>query len=70
MSTSKVAGAQIDAALAAQDRLVALIPDLVRYLAIFLGEDERFHIAIGGNPYATDKMLAAARATLAKARGE
>ena len=41
---------------------------LVKALSIFLGEDGRFQVAIGGNPIAIDAMLAEARAALASAR--
>ena len=50
--------------------LIAAARDLARFVAIFLGEDPRFQIAVGGNPNAVDKMLAAAHAALAKARDE
>lgn len=42
--------------------------DVVRFLAIFLGEDPRFDVAVGGNPIAVDKMLAEAREALDRAR--
>ena len=41
--------------------------DLVAALSIFLGHDDRFKIAVGGNPNAVEKMMEAARAALAKA---
>jgi hypothetical protein len=41
---------------------------LVKALSIFLGEDGRFQVAIGGNPIAVDAMLAEARAVLASTR--
>jgi hypothetical protein len=50
------------------DRLRADKADLLAALKCFLG-DERFHVAIGGNPNAVDKMLAFARAAVAKAEG-
>ena len=43
---------------------------LVEALAAFLGEDDRFDIAIGGNPIAVDRMLARARSALSLARGQ
>jgi hypothetical protein len=43
--------------------------ELAKFLAIFLGADERFQVAVGGNPIAVDKMLADARAALAKHGG-
>lgn len=39
---------------------------LIKYLAIFLGHDERFQVAVGGNPNAVDAMLEEGRAFLAK----
>lgn len=48
-------------------RLIACTPDLLSICQIFLGHDDRFQIAVGGNPIAVDKMLAAARAVVAKA---
>lgn len=39
---------------------------LVDILKIFLGHDERFQIAVGGNPLAVEKMLAAAKRTLVR----
>jgi len=44
--------------------------DLVKYLSIFLGHDDRFQISVGGNPNALDAMLDEARAALAKAQGQ
>jgi hypothetical protein len=35
-------------------------------LAIFLGHDERFQIAVGGNPIAVEKMMESARAVLGR----
>ena len=37
----------------------------IAFLEILLGRDERFQVAIGGNPLAVDRMLSAARQTLA-----
>lgn len=53
----------------ANARLIAAAPDLLSICEIFLGGDERFQVAVGGNPTAVDKMLAAARATVAAAKG-
>lgn len=36
----------------------------IAFLRILLGEDERFQVAIGGNPLAVDRMLDEARRTL------
>ena len=44
--------------------------DLVKYLSIFLGHDDRFQISVGGNPNAVDAMLDEAHAALAKAQGQ
>lgn len=41
---------------------------LIRALSIFLGEDDRFQVAVGGNPSAVEAMLAEARAALASSR--
>jgi hypothetical protein len=41
---------------------------LLTALRYFL-EDERFQVAVGGNPNAIDRMLASVRAALAKAEG-
>jgi hypothetical protein len=35
----------------------------IAFLEILLGHDERFQVAIGGNPIAVDRMLSAARRT-------
>ena len=48
--------------------LKAKADDLARYLAIFLGEDDRFQTMIGGNPYAVDSMMDDARQALAAYR--
>jgi len=47
--------------------LEAAAPELLAICKIFLGEDDRFQIAVGGNPIAVDKMLAEARETVTKA---
>ena len=44
--------------------------ELVELLAVFLGEDERFQIAIGGNPNAIEEFMGTARTALAKHRGQ
>lgn len=44
--------------------------DLLAICEIFLGGDEKFQVAVGGNPIAVDKMLSDARAVVAKAKGE
>lgn len=41
--------------------------ELVKALTCFL-DDERFQVAVGGNPIVVDRMLDEARAALAKAR--
>ena len=40
---------------------------LVKYLSIFLGHDDRFQVAVGGNPNAIEEMLNGARAALSAA---
>lgn len=47
-------------------RLEAEKAELLAGLRIFLGHDERFHVAVGGNPIAVDRMLGAARSLLSK----
>jgi hypothetical protein len=42
-------------------------PELLEFVGILLAEDDRFQIAIGGNPNAVDEMLGRARAAYAKA---
>lgn len=39
---------------------------LAGFVAIFLGHDERFQVAVGGNPNAVETMLDDARNTLAQ----
>ncbi len=46
------------------ERLEGLVSDLRSALAIFLGHDERFRVAVGGNPISVDQMLENARALL------
>lgn len=43
--------------------------DMLAALKIFLSEDARFQVAVGGNPLAVDKMLEGVRALVAKAEG-
>ena len=50
----------------ANARLIAAAPDLLAVLKAFI-EDERFQIAIGGNPNAVRALMAAATAAIAKA---
>jgi hypothetical protein len=50
-------------------RLEAEKAELLAGLRIFLGHDERFHVAVGGNPIAIDRMLGAARSLLSKLEG-
>lgn len=45
-----------------------LIGELVELLAIFLGQDDRFQISVGGNPVAVKKMFADAQSILARTR--
>lgn len=52
-------------ATAAEQRIAAMRT----YLNIFLGGDDRFQIAVGGNPIAVDKMLAEARAAAEREAG-
>ncbi len=53
----------------ANAHLIAAAPDLYEALSNFL-ENEKFQVGVGGNPNAVEKMLAQARAAIAKARGE
>jgi hypothetical protein len=53
--------------LEANCRLIASAPDLAEVVKVFLGHDDRFQIAVGGNPIAVEQMLANARACLARA---
>lgn len=48
--------------------LIAAAPDLLASLKCFL-EDIRFQVTVGGNPIMVDRMIAAARAAIAKAEG-
>ena len=50
-------------------RLEAEKAGLLAVLRIFLGHDERFQVAVGGNPIAVDRMLGAARSLLSKLEG-
>jgi hypothetical protein len=43
--------------------------DLISVVKIFLGHDDRFQIAVGGNPLAAEQMLAAAKRALVRAEG-
>ena len=45
------------------------IDALAEVAAIFLGEDARFHVAVGGNPNAIEEMLEKSRSALARAKG-
>lgn len=47
-----------------------VIDALEKIAAIFLGEDARFQVAIGGNPYAIEAMLAESRDSLSRARAK
>lgn len=49
------------------EQLVAQRNALAGYVSIFLGGDDRFQVAVGGNPLVVDSMLASARAALTKA---
>ena len=49
-------------------RLIAAAPDLLAALKCFL-QDERFDVAVGGNPIAVDAMLKQARDAVSKAEG-
>jgi hypothetical protein len=53
----------------ANAHLIAAAPELLKYLSIFLGHDDRFQVSVGGNPIAVDRMLEEARAALLKAQG-
>lgn len=46
------------------DELEAENAALLAIVRIFLGEDARFQVAVGGNPIAVDRMLAEARAVV------
>ena len=52
----------------ADARLIAAAPDLLAALKCFL-QDERFDVAVGGNPIAVDAMLKQARDAVSKAEG-
>ncbi len=53
----------------ANARLIAAAPDMLALVTVLLGHDDRFQVALGGNPLAVDKLLASARITYAKAIG-
>jgi hypothetical protein len=44
--------------------------ELLAIVGIFIGHDERFCVAVGGNPTAVDAMLERARKAYAEAGGE
>lgn len=44
-------------------------PALLRLAKILLGQDDRFQVAIGGNPIAVARLLDDARAMIAQAEG-
>lgn len=64
-------GTEFGAELSFEDlkSLLASHDALVKALDTFLGGDDRFRVAVGGNPIAVDQMIADARATLLSARG-
>ena len=53
---------------ASQRALHEAAPDLLKALGYFIA-DERFHVAVGGNPIVVDAMLAEVRETYSKATG-
>lgn len=59
-----------DAAESERDECKATLEALMTVLKVFLGHDQRFQIAIGGNPLAIEKMLSSARRSLTDAGGE
>jgi len=50
-------------------RLDKQVAQLTEALSWFL-EDDRFHVAVGGNPNVVDKMINEARSRMIKAAGE
>lgn len=50
-------------------RAVNCHADMLAALKIFLGDDDRFQVAAGGNPLAVDRMLDGIRALVDKAEG-
>ena len=54
---------------AERDRLKAINAELLAALQCFLS-DERFDVAVGGNPIAVNRMLANARAAINRATGD
>lgn len=50
--------------------LLTAISEAEKALGVFLGEDDHFQVAVGGNPNAVEAMIASARTTLSKLRGE
>lgn len=55
--------------IALRDEAADTIDALAEVAAIFLGEDARFHVAVGGNPNAIEEMLEKSRSALARAKG-
>jgi hypothetical protein len=60
----------LEAEVAANAHLIAAAPELYTALDDLMGGDERMQVAIGGNPLYVDRFMDAARAALAKARGD
>jgi hypothetical protein len=52
----------------ANARLIAAAPELLEALRWFV-DDERFQVAVGGNPNVVERMIANAQAVYAKATG-
>ena len=50
------------------ERLRSLLQSSRDALEIFLSEDDRFHVGVGGNPIAIEKMLMTTRETLESLR--
>lgn len=50
------------------ERLCEVNASLLAIAQTFLGEDDRFQVAVGGNPIAVDKMLEDARAVVSLVR--
>ena len=57
--------AELRSARSEIERLTELLRAAQDVVEIFLGEDDQFQVAVGGNPIAVDKMLMGARSLLA-----
>lgn len=66
---SRVSYPEIDQESLSYARLMAASPDLLAALKCFV-DDDRFQVAVGGNPNVVPKMIDAARAAIARAEGQ